>query len=325
MRFALMTEPQQGLSYAELLAVARAGEAAGFEAFFRSDHFAAFPSGATLATTDCWATLAGLARETERINLGSLVSPVTFRIPGAFLKLAMTVDEMSGGRVEIGVGAGWNQAEHEELGIPYPIDRERVDMLEEELKILTGLWNGPGGWSFEGGHWQVRDGRLSPRERPQEADRRRDGRSRPNLIVGGSGRPRSLRLAAQYADEYNVSSASAAECTDAYRRLTAACTAAGRDPRAVTRSAMVGVLIGRNEAELRDRTSALMGALGRPVDAGSAWLAERRPRWIIGTPDEARQSLQVYADAGAERIMLQDFLPRDLEHVALMGDVLVAA
>ena len=165
MRFALMTEPQQGLSYEEILALVTTAEATGFESYFRSDHYSSFPGEPDLRTTDAWTTLAGLARETKTITLGSLVSPVTFRIPGAFAKVAMTVDEMSGGRVEVGVGAGWNDGEHAQLGIPYPSDRERVDMMEEELKILTGLWDQPDGWSFEGEHWQVRDAYLRPKDR----------------------------------------------------------------------------------------------------------------------------------------------------------------
>lgn len=319
MRFALMTEPQQGLSYADVLALAQAAELAGFEAFFRSDHYTSFPGEAGKPTTDAWATLAGLARETSRIRLGALVSPITFRIPGSFAKVAMTVDEMSGGRVEVAVGAGWNDAEHASHGIPYPSDRERVDMLEEELQILLGLWDQPDGWSFEGAHWQVRDAKLRPRDRSSYASA--DGRTRPNLIVGGSGRPRTLRLAARYADEYNMSSASAEETSDAFGRLAGLLREEGRDAAAVTRSAMLGVLVGRTQAEVLERTAELFKAFGQSSGDPEAWLEARRDRWLVGTPDQVHARLQPYIDAGVERVMLQTMIPWDLDHVKVLGEV----
>jgi F420-dependent oxidoreductase-like protein len=310
MRYALMTEPHQGLSYDEILAIARTAEEVGFETFFRSDHFGTFVSGTPLASTDCWATLAGLARDLHRIGLGSLVSPVTFRIPGAFAKLVATVHEMSGGRVEVGVGAGWNEAEHAQYGLPYPGNRERVDELEEELAILHGLWEGPEDWSFEGAHWQVRSASFVPRPRP-----------RPRIIVGGSGRPRSLRLAARHADEYNMSSAGPDECRAAFDRLDDACREAGRDPADVTHSIMAGVIVGRTDAEVNARASSLLESLHANGSA-EEWLAERRLRWIIGTRDEARARVGEFAATGATRLMLQDLLPRDLDHVRLMAAIL---
>ena len=310
MRFALMTEPQQGLSYEEILAIARAAEAAGFEAFFRSDHFGSFPQSATLPTTDAWATLAGLARETQRIRIGALVSPVTFRIPGAFAKLVATVQEMSGGRVEAGVGAGWNEVEHAQIGIPYPETRERVDQLEEELQILHGLWEGPDGWSFVGTHWQVIDSRFMVRPVP-----------RPNIILGGSGKPRSLELGARYADEYNMSSSTPEECRAAFERLAEACVSVGRDAGSVTRSVMAGCVVGRDDADLRERAAALIAFVAAPGTDPVKWIEDRRERWIIGTPDAARARLAEFVAAGAERIVLQDFLPRDLEHVKVMAEI----
>jgi F420-dependent oxidoreductase-like protein len=318
-RFALMTEPQQGLSYTDILALAQAAEQAGFEAFFRSDHYTSFPGASGKPTTDAWTTLAGLARETSRIRLGTLVSPVTFRIPGSFAKVAMTVDEMSGGRVEVGLGAGWNTAEHASHGIPYPSDRERVDMLEEELQILVGLWDQPDGWSFEGGHWQIRDAHLRPKDRSTYASG--NARTRPNLIVGGTGKPRTLRLAARYADEYNMSVASAEDCQDAFERLAGLCRDAGRDPSAVTRSVMVGTLIGRDDADLRDRTERLLPIIGETRAEADAKMGERQGRWLLGTPDQARAGLQRYADAGVERVMVQTLLPWDLDYVKVLADV----
>lgn len=313
MRFALMTEPQQGLSYEEILALARTAEDAGLEAFFRSDHYASFPGEAGRPTTDAWATLAGLARETTRIHIGSLVSPITVRLPGNLAKLVATVDEMSGGRVELGMGAGWNELEHAQYGLPFPSLRERFDLLEEGLAIVHGLWTEPDGWSFEGVHWQVRGARLHPR--PTFG-----GGRHPHLIVGGDGGPRLARLVASYADEFNRSSASADLLGPAYRNVREACRTIGRDPETVVYSAMVGVLIAETERDLADRVRAQLEMTGNGGDA-EAWLAERRTRWVMGTPDESWERIRSLEAAGAQRIMLQDFLPRDLEMVRLIGRV----
>ena len=296
-----MAEPQQGLSYDEILALARTAESAGLEAFFRSDHYASFPGPAGLPTTDAWATLAGLARDTTTIKLGSLVSPVTFRLPGPFAKLVTTVDEMSRGRVEVGMGAGWNDDEHAQLGIPFPPLKERYDRLEESLAIVHGLWTEPDGWAYAGATWQVRGALF--RTRPEAG-----GRRHPNLILGGEGGPRLARLAATYADEFNRTSASPDNVREAYDRVRAACATAGRDPDSVVLSAMVGVLVADSEAELRDRLRQQVAVVGSRSSA-EEWLAERRGRWIIGTPDQARQRIEEFAAAGVQRLMLQDFLP----------------
>jgi F420-dependent oxidoreductase-like protein len=306
-----MTEPQQGLSYAEILAAAQAAEDAGLEAFFRSDHFASFPGPAGRPTTDAWSTLAGLARETSRIRIGSLVSPVTFRIPGVFAKQVATVNEMSGGRVEVGMGAGWNDEEHRQLGIPFPDLHKRYDMLEEALAVVHGLWTQPDGWSDVGTRWPVTDARFVPR--PEQP-----GRRHPPLILGGAGGPRLSRLVATYADEFNLVSASPDKARRAYARIDAACEAIGRDPADVTRSAMTGVLIAETENELQDRVRQQLEFTGQAARDASAWLAERRGRWLMGTLDEAAERLVRFADAGVQRIMLQDFLPRDLDMVRLM-------
>ena len=314
MRFALMTEPQQGLSYDELLAIARTAEEAGLEAFFRSDHYASFPGGAGKPTTDAWATLAGLARETSTIRLGVLVSPVTFRIPGNLAKVIQTVDEMSGGRVEAGFGAGWNADEHAQLGIPFPDIGERYDMLTEQMAIIHGLWTEPDGWSYEGEHWQVRDAK-------RHGEIARGGRRHPHILFGGKGGPRLAELVARYGDEFNLNSAAPEDAPDAYGRVRAACEQIGRDPNEVVYSAMTGVLVAETEEDLRTRVADLLGALGQGEADGDAWLAERRTRWIMGTPDEARQRVAALEERGTQRIMLQDFLPRDLDHVRLMGRI----
>lgn len=309
-----MTEPQQGLTYDEVLALALAAEAAGLEAFFRSDHYGSFAGPADGPTTDAWATLAGLARDTSTIRIGSLVSPITFRIPGSFAKVVATVDEMSGGRVEVGMGAGWNEEEHRELGIPFPPLRERYDRLEESLAIVHGLWTEPDGWSYPGHHWQVRDAHLRPR--PTFS-----GKRHPHLILGGDGGPRLARLVATWADEFNRQSATPDRLREAYGRIATACAEAGRDPATVVRSAMVGVLVAETEMELHDRVRQQIEMLGEGGEDAAAWLEERTGRWIVGTPDAARARIEELGTAGAQRIMLQDFLPHDLEMVALLGRI----
>jgi len=316
MRFALMTEPQQGLGYNELRALAEAAEIAGFESFFRSDHYTSFPGAAGLPTTDAWSTLAGLARETSQIGLGVLVSPVTFRPPGNLIKVVTTVDEMSGGRVELGLGAGWNEIEHLEHGLPFPPLGERMAMLEEQLAIVHGLWTEEPGWSYEGRHWVIQQSRLAPHPPP------RAGRRHPNLIVGGEGKPRMARLAATYADEFNYSGGWADEMGAAFDRVRQACVAFGRDPDELTYSVMVGVIIGDTEADVRDRVRALLAMIGSETDAADGWLAERRLRWVLGTPSQAAERIAELEAAGAQRVMLQDLLPRDLAMVRELGAML---
>ena len=324
MRFALMIEAQQGLSYADQLALARRAEAAGFEAFFRSDHYASFPGPADGPTTDAWTVIAGLARETERIGLGVLVSPATFRHPGSFVKVVTTADEMSGGRIEVGVGAGWNEADHLPLGLSFPDIAERADLMEDQLALLRGLWTEPDGWSYDGHRVHLKGGFLRPRpiDRP---GRPGAGTSavRPRILIGGEGSPRSFRLAARYADEFNLTSTPPDRVAERYAALDAACRAGGRDPVTITRSAMIGTMIGRDEAEVARRRSALLAGLGVAEDSGSTWYEARTARWILGTPDQARAMVRRFAEAGVERIMLQDFLPRDLEMVDLMGAELI--
>ena len=314
MRFALMTEPQQGLSYAEQLELARLAERLGFEAFFRSDHYRSFPGPADKPTTDAWAVLAGIARETKTIRLGTLVSPVTFRHPGSFAKIVTTVDEMSGGRVEVGVGAGWNDPEHSQLGLAFPEIGERADLMEDELAILHGLWEEPDGWSFEGRQVRIRSASFNPKpvQRPH-----------PPIIVGGEGRPRSLRLAARYADEYNMSSSGPELCAEKFAQLDDECRKIGRDPATMRRSVMAGFLIGADQAEFGRRVRDLLAMFGQAGADAEAWLDEHRPRWIIGTPDQARAMVARFAATGVDRIMLQDMLPRDHAMIELAAAELV--
>jgi F420-dependent oxidoreductase-like protein len=321
-RFALMIEAQQGLTYDDQLAIVRRAEAAGFESFFRSDHYQSFPGPSGDRTTDAWTVLAGLARETTRIGLGVLVSPVTFRHAGNLAKVVTTVDEMSGGRIEFGVGAGWNDEEHRQLGLPFPPIEERADLLEDNLAILHGLWGEPDGWSYAGHQLKIDGAMFYPK--PLDAPGRPrlpNGAARPRLLVGGGGTPRSMRLAARYADEFNLSSSSPDQAREKYAALTAACEAIGRDPATITRSTMAGVLVGRDDAELDRRKRDLLAAFGDDA-GGEDWIDSREPRWVMGGPDQARAMVARFEEAGAERIMLQDFLPHDLDMIDVMAEAL---
>ena len=323
MRFALMVEPQQGLTYDDQLAVARLAEDVGFEAFFRSDHYANFPGDADGPATDAWAVLAGLARDTKTIGLGTLVSPVTFRHPGNFVKVVTTVDHMSGGRIEIGVGAGWNDDDHHPLGLPFPDIADRADLLEDQLAILHGLLTEDDGWSYEGKHITVTGGRLRPRgvERPGRPVE--NGRIRPRILTGGDGSPRGLRIAARWADEFNLTSSSPERTAEKMAALDDACPVIGRDPKSLTRSAMVGAMMAPDQAGLERRRDAMLETFALPAGQADEWLAGRRTRWVVGTPDEARAMARRYAEAGVERLMLQDFLPWDLDQIEHMGRELI--
>jgi alkanesulfonate monooxygenase SsuD/methylene tetrahydromethanopterin reductase-like flavin-dependent oxidoreductase (luciferase family) len=248
-----------------------------------------------------------------------LVSPVTYRLPGNLAKVALTVDEMSGGRVEVGVGAGWHDDEHRRHGFPFPEIGERAEMLEETLEILHGLWDEPDGWSFIGKHYAVQDSLFRPKPGTLPG---RDG-GRPNLITGGQGNPRAFRIAAKYADEFNLSSTSPDGAVAKFAELDEALRAAGRDPATLTRSAMAGMLIGRDRDELLRRERELMVAFGGADDESETWMAARRPRWVYGTADQARDVVKRFEAAGVQRIMLQDFIARDLDMIDLAGEVLI--
>ena len=270
MELRIFTEPQQGADYGRLLAVARASEQLGFDAFFRSDHYRNMGDGDGLpGPTDAWLTLAGLALQTSRIRLGTLMSPITFRYPGPLAISVAQVDQMSGGRVELGLGAGWFEAEHTAYGIPFPPTAERFDRLEEQLAIITGLWDTPAGqrFSFAGKFYPVTDSPALPKpvQRPH-----------PPVLIGGRGPRRTPQLTARYADEYNVPFVNAEQTGAAFGRIRAACQAAGRDPDSLVYSAAQTVCCGRDEAELARRAAAI------------GWdLATQRADGLVGSPDES--------------------------------------
>jgi F420-dependent oxidoreductase-like protein len=302
MQLRIFTEPQQGASYDTLLAVARAAEGFGFDAFFRSDHYLKMGSVSGLpGPTDAWVTLAGLARETSRIRLGTLMSAATFRHPGPMAISVAQVDQMSGGRVEFGLGAGWYAAEHEAYAIPFPDLGERFARLEEQLAIITGLWETPEGgkFSFSGAHYTVTDspGLPKPAQRP-----------RPPVLIGGTGKRRTPQLAVRYADEYNVPFNRVQETAAAFGRVRDACAAAGRDASSMTYSAAQVVCCGRSQAELERRAA----SIGRD-------LTELRDGGVAGTPAEVAEKIARYSEIGAQRMYLQVLDLQDLDHLELIA------
>jgi F420-dependent oxidoreductase-like protein len=301
MRVRVFVEPQQGATYRQLLAVAQATEALGFDGFFRSDHFLAFGAEGLPGPTDAWVTLGALGRETSRLRLGTLVSSATFRLPGPLAVAVAQVDDMSGGRVELGIGAGWYDEEHRAYGIPFPSLAERFDRLEEQLEIITGLWASPPGgrYEFSGRYYELRDSPALPK--PVQTPR-------PPVIVGGAGAVRTPRLAARYADELNGPFLSVDEAGRLYDRGRAACEAIGRDPSSLGLSAALTVCCGRDEEELARRAA----AIGRDV-------AELRAHDLAGTPSEVVARCAQYAGVGAGTIYLQVLDLADLEHLRLIA------
>ncbi len=302
MELRIFTEPQQGADYGRLLTVARATEQLGFDAFFRSDHYMSMGDGDGLpGPTDAWLTLAGLALQTSRIRLGTLMSPVTFRYPGPLAISVAQVDEMSGGRVELGLGTGWFEPEHTAYGIPFPPVGERFDRLEEQLAILTGLWETPVGqrFSFAGKFYPVTDSPALPK--PVQ-------RPRPPILIGGRGPRRTPQLAARYADEFNVAFVSVEQTAAVFGRVREACQAAGRDPGSLVYSAGQTVCCGRDEAELARRAEAI------------GWdLATQRAEGLVGTPDEIVERIGAFTELGATRIYLQVLDLHDLDHLELIA------
>jgi F420-dependent oxidoreductase-like protein len=302
MRLRIFTEPQQGASYATLRRVATATEDLGFDAFFRSDHFLKMGDvSGEPGPTDAWATLAALAVETKRIKLGTLVTAATFRLPGPLAVTVAQVDEMSGGRVEFGLGAGWFVAEHAAYGIPFPALRERFDRFEEQLAIITGLWSTPAGqtFSYDGTYYQLSDSPALPK--PVQ-------RPRVPVIIGGGGPRRTPALAARYADEFNAPFSSPADAEAGFGRVRDACTEAGRDPASVVFSAAQVVCCGSGEAELARRAA----ALGRE-------LPELRENGLAGSPSEIVDKIGAFAEAGATTVYLQILDLADLDHLDLLA------
>jgi alkanesulfonate monooxygenase SsuD/methylene tetrahydromethanopterin reductase-like flavin-dependent oxidoreductase (luciferase family) len=292
MRVALMIEGQEGVSWEQWLALARACEESGIEALFRSDHYESVFGFEERAALDAWSTVAALAAATERIRLGTLVSPVTFRRAGELAKVVATVDNISGGRVEVGLGAGWNESEHEHFGFPFPDLSERMDELERQLEQVTRQW-----------------AERSPRPVQQP---------RAPRIIGGPAGPRGWRLAAHFADADNTTFATPAECAERRARVVAACEALGREP--LRFSLMTVGLVGRNSAEVVERIRRRSAITGQDDDPATVLAQEHK---LVGTVDEVAARLEAYAHAGVERAYLQHLDHRDLDMVELIGRELV--
>ncbi len=295
MQLRIFTEPQEGADYGTLLSVAQATEQLGFDAFFRSDHYLAMSGPGLPGPTDAWITLAGLARETSRIGLGTLMSPVTFRLPGPLAIEVAQVDQMSGGRVQLGLGTGWFDAEHTAYGIPFPPLAERFGRLEEQLEIITGLWRAEPGttFSFSGTYYTLEDSPALPKpvQRPH-----------PPILVGGAGQHRTPRLAARFADEFNIPFASLTDSAAAFGRVRQACQDAGRDPGSLVYSVAHTVCCGRDEAEVARRAKAI-----------------GHPNGLVGTPAKIVDDLGQFAGAGATRVYLQVLDLHDLDHLELIA------
>jgi alkanesulfonate monooxygenase len=303
MRLRLFTEPQQGFTYDQQLAAARVAEETGFDAFFRSDHYLAMGNSDGLpGPTDSWVTLAGLARETTRIRLGTLVTSATFRYPGPLAISVAEVDAMSGGRVDLGLGAGWFEEEHRAYGIPFPPTGERFERLEEQLQIIKGLWTTPIGsrYSFAGRHYQVTDSPALPKPVQQP---------HPPVIVGGSGPKRTPMLAARYADEFNTSFVRPEHAAQLFSAAQVACEREGRDPASLRLSSAVTVVCGVDDDEVARRAA----AIGRQLD-------ELHRNQACGTPTEVADRLAEWGEAGATTIYAQMVDLTDLDHMRLVGE-----
>jgi F420-dependent oxidoreductase-like protein len=303
MELRIFVEPQQGATYDELLRIAQATEDLGFDAFFRSDHYQKMGSTDGLpGPTDAWITLAGLARETSRIRLGSLMNSATFRLPGPLAVMVAQVDAMSGGRIELGLGAGWFPREHTSYGIPFPPVGERFDRLAEQLAVISGLWSTPDGerFSYDGKHYQLLDAPALPKpvQRPG-----------PPIIVGGKGPRRTPELAARFADEFNMPFKTVDQTANAFERVKVACQTYGRPAgKTLTLSAGVVVALGRTDAEAHRRAA--------PLHVPSA-LPPEDP--VVGTPGKLVERIGELAAVGATRVHLRVIDLSDLDHVDLIA------
>jgi F420-dependent oxidoreductase-like protein len=304
MDFRVFVEPQQGATYGDQLAVARAAEALGYSAFFRSDHFVAMSGDGLPGPTDSWVTLGGIARETSTIRLGTMVTSATFRYPGPLAISVAQVDEMSGGRVELGLGAGWFEAEHMAYAIPFPPLGERFDRLSEQLDVITGLWTTPIGSKFDyaGKHYTIEDSPALPK--PLQTPH-------PPIVIGGGGAKRTPALTAKFASEFNIPFVPLDVLKTQYGRVAAALDAAGRAPDSLTYSAAFVVCAGRDDAEIARRAD----AIGREVDE----LRSNSP--LVGTPEEIVDRLSPFVEAGVQRVYLQVLDMADLDHLELFAEV----
>jgi alkanesulfonate monooxygenase SsuD/methylene tetrahydromethanopterin reductase-like flavin-dependent oxidoreductase (luciferase family) len=313
MRVCLMIEGQEDVRWEHWRAVAAACESSGFEALFRSDHYLSVDDRRERGSLDAWSTICALAAVTSRIRLGTLVSPITFRHPSALAKSVVTADHVSGGRIELGLGAGWWAPEHERYGFPFPPTGTRMELLAEQLEIIRGEWE-EGSFSFDGRHYRIED--LDARPKPIK---------RPNVILGGNAGPKSAALAARWADEYNTVYAPPELCRERRQALMQAWERAGRDPATLTFSLMTGCLVGADGTEVAERARRLASWRGEEAIDPQSFLDTLPDAWVVGTPAEAIERLQGFADAGVDRVMLQHLLHEDTEAIELIGREIIPA
>jgi len=309
-----MIEGQEGVSWFDWLAAARACEAHGVPALFRSDHYLNLGGDVSRGSLDAWATITALGVCTSRLRLGTLVSPVTFRHPSELAKVVATADHVSGGRVELGLGAGWNEPEHRAFGFPFPGVGERMDLLEEQLEIVVRTWTSAEPFSFAGAHYALEE--LDAQPRPVQ-------HPRPPIIMGGSAKPRGAALAARWADEYNTTFATVEELRSRMARVASACSSVGREP--IPFSLMTGLLVGLDREALRERAAALAYVQGDPSRDVDGWLDSPPSGWIVGTVDEVVPQLVELRDLGLRRVMCQHLLHTDLETIEIIGRKLAPA
>jgi F420-dependent oxidoreductase-like protein len=314
-RFALMIEGQEDVTWADWVALADACEVLGIEALFRSDHYLSVLGDHGRGALDAWGTINALAAMTTKLRLGALVSPATFRHPSVFAKLAVTADHVSGGRIEVGLGAGWMEAEHRAYGFPFPPLRDRMDAYAEQLEIVHRSFE-PGAFSFHGKHFTVED--LDAQPKPVQ-------QPHPPFIVGGSAAPRGARLGARWADEYNFAFASPEQAAEKRHAVHEACRDVGRDPATIVVSLMTGLVLGADRDEVARSAGEIARHQGRHVEDPHAYAAELAGNWIVGTPDEVVARLREYEAAGVERVFLQHLLHRDLDAVELLAREVIPA
>lgn len=306
MELRIFTEPQQGATYDDLLAVALEAERLGFGAFFRSDHYLTMGGDGLPGPTDAWTTLAGLARDTSTIRLGTLMTSATFRHPGVLAIQVAQVDQMSGGRVELGLGAGWFTEEHTAYGIPFPDTKERFDRYAEQLELVTGLWATPVGetYSFDGAHYHLTDSPALPKPTQEK----------PPVLIGGRGKRRTPALAARFADEFNLPFVDETETREQFGRVSRACEKIDRDPSTMTWSNALVLCVGEDQTEIARRAA----TIGREVD-------ELRANGLAGTPEEVVDKIGRFAELGTERVYLQVLDLADLDHLRLVAEQVAPA
>jgi alkanesulfonate monooxygenase SsuD/methylene tetrahydromethanopterin reductase-like flavin-dependent oxidoreductase (luciferase family) len=308
MRVCLMIEGQESVSWEDWVALAKACEYSPIDALFRSDHYASVMGTADRGSLDAWATIAGLAAITSELRLGTLVSPATFRHPSVLAKNAVTADHISGGgRIELGMGAGWLEAEHRAYGFPFPPTGVRFRMFEEQIEIVRRQW-GEGSFDFQGEHYEIAGGNALPKPL-----------SPPNLIVGGNAGPRSLALAARWADEYNLVMMGAEDCAEAAPKIKRAWQDASRPEPVI--SLMTGCVVGSDEVDMLERAHAVAEIRGEEASDPEAYVEQLPPHWLVGTVAQVMERLEELEGVGVQRVMLQYLPHRDLDGVDYIAEL----